>query len=199
MLSKDSEPLQRYLDRDCYGMQNFSDAVSVAVTLHRLLGLSFSLLLLPVTLGVDLAGEGILKGQGNLVANIDHDTQEQSVAVLGVSGTRTRITGLRSPCRTLIEQRSADEAASAPPVHGSIRDVEWEARDGRIHQDAKVVTQIGAHNAELPHAGQHERVANGEQAIGRRLRQRRGVQGRRDGLAFNRRLVAVGWPLSAWH
>lgn len=60
-------------------------------------------------------------------------------------------------------QSNTQEVQSASPVHGRAGDVEREASDRSIHEDSKIVTQIGASHTESPHARQDQDRANGEQ------------------------------------
>ena len=57
-------------------------------------------------------------------------------------------------------------------VHGRRADAEREARNHLVHQDAEVVAQVRARDAQRPHAGQHQRVAAEQQADGQTLRER---------------------------
>jgi hypothetical protein len=51
-------------------------------------------------------------------------------------------------------------------VHGRAGDVEGECRDGRVHQDAEVVAEVGTGDAERPHRGQDECVSHQEERDG---------------------------------
>jgi hypothetical protein len=59
----------------------------------------------------------------------------------------------------------AQEVQSATPVHGGPGDVEREAGDRGIHENAEIITQVGAGDAESPHASQDEHRAEAEEGI----------------------------------
>lgn len=59
-------------------------------------------------------------------------------------------------------QSNAQEVQGASPVHGRAGHVEREAGDGSIHEDSKVVAQVGASHTKSPHARQDKDRANGE-------------------------------------
>lgn len=52
-------------------------------------------------------------------------------------------------------------------IHGGAHDVEGERGDGRVHEDAEVVAQIGARDPERVRAAQHEQVADEEKGVAR--------------------------------
>lgn len=84
-------------------------------------------------------------------------------------------------------QGHGQEVQGAAPVHRSARDIEGETGDGSVHQDTKVVTQVGARDTQGPHAGQDEDIADGEQDV----RDQRLVDGLIDGLVVQGLVVQV--------
>jgi hypothetical protein len=108
--------------------------------LHALLALPPLL----VTLRINHAREGIFPSPRDTVSRRDYASQE-----------KTR--------RLAIPQRSSQEAQSAAVIHGRLADVEREGCDGRVHEDAEVVAQVGASDAERPHGCQDEGVAGEEE------------------------------------
>ena len=121
----------------------------------------------PFSLGVDFRGEGVLELQGDEVHEEDLGGQEEA----GGAGK---------------PQRAAEEAHGAAPVHWRVGDVERETRHDLVEQDAKVVAQVGARQAQRPHGRQDEYVAEREQAAGQDGHQR--VLGQKGG----RGLIAEG-------
>lgn len=65
-----------------------------------------------------------------------------------------------------IVQRSTQEAQRATPVHGGTSHIERESSNGGVHQDAKVISEVGTRNAECPHARDDKDITGSEQAIG---------------------------------
>ena len=114
-----------------------------APNLPRLLALGGAL---PVPLGVDAGGEGVLVGEGDLVDEEDPGGEEQAGG-LGV------------------EEGGADEAAGGAVVHGGVGDVEGEAGDDAVHEDAEVVAEEGAGDAEGPGRRDDQHVAARQQAV----------------------------------
>lgn len=55
-----------------------------------------------------------------------------------------------------VQQGRAQEAHRAAVIHWRAREVEGETGDGGVHEDAEVVAQIGARDAERVGAAQHE-------------------------------------------
>lgn len=130
-------------------------------------GLSSGSLALP--LGVDARSEGILEPQGQ-------DVNDQ------------HLKGQQNTSRLAVEQGASEEAHGRAPVHGRAGDVEGEAGDHLVHQDAKVVAEEGTSDTESPGRGEDEDVATCEERVGSgldidRLEQRVG------GLLVNGRVV----------
>lgn len=71
--------------------------------------------------------------------------------------------GQKDTSNLALVKSDAEEVQGAAPVHGRAGDVEREASDGCIHEDTKVVTEIGASHTQRPHAGQHQDGADGEE------------------------------------
>lgn len=105
---------------------------------------------LSVSLGVNLAGEGLFELEGNGVHERDKGGDEQ-----------TR--GLGVP------QRRRQETQRGAVVHGVVGHVEGEARDPLVHENAKVVAQVGACDAQSVHGGEHQHVAHTKQHHGQGL------------------------------
>ena len=100
----------------------------------------------------------------------------------------------------LVPQRDGGEGEGAPDVHGVAEDVEREALDAVVHEDAEVVAEEGACDAERVGGGDHERLAGGEE----RERDER-VEGRGEervlGLVLQGALEAIGrgrWCGEKW-
>jgi hypothetical protein len=110
-------------------------------------------LLLSLPLGVDPTGEGILICQSNLV-----DQEYQA--------------GQHNSSRLSKPQCRSQEAEGRTIVHGSRTNVEGEACDHVVHEDAEVVAEVGACDAESVHGGQDEDVAGDEQSNGQGFRHR---------------------------
>lgn len=70
------------------------------------------------------------------------------------------------PRRSAIQQRRPQKAHRAPVIHRRAGDVEREARHGLIHQDAKVIPQVRARDAEGPCGGEDEDVATYDEEVG---------------------------------
>lgn len=70
------------------------------------------------------------------------------------------------PRGTRIQQRRPQKAHRTPIIHGRARDIERETRHGLIHQDAEIIAQIRARDAERPGTGQHENVAHQDERVG---------------------------------
>lgn len=85
-------------------------------------------------------------------------------------------------------------------VHGRIGDVEGEGCDGFVHEDAEVVAEVGAGDAECVHGGQDEGVAREEEGDCRVFDQR-GEEGWGGGLGgesfivAKERYVLAGWQV----
>lgn len=47
-------------------------------------------------------------------------------------------------------------------VHWVVGDIEWEVGDSVVHENTKVVAQVGASDSERPHGGQDKNVAPGK-------------------------------------
>lgn len=63
-------------------------------------------------------------------------------------------------------ERHRGEGEGAPDVHGVAEDVEGEALDAVVHEDAEVVAEEGARNAEGVGRGDHESLTGGEEGDG---------------------------------
>lgn len=118
--------------------------------LLRLLTPLLSRRLLPIPLGVNLGGEGVLVAQGDVVDEEDPRGDENSRGLPEV-------------------KRHTEEAHGGAVVHGGIGDVEGEARDDVIHEDAEVVAKEGAGDAEGPGGGDDEDIASDNEGIGGEL------------------------------
>ncbi len=114
--------------------------------LPRLLVLPLGRGTLPVPLGIDRGGEGVLVAQGDLVDDEDPGAQQDAGGLA-------------------VQQGGADEAGRRAIVHGGVGDVEGEAGDHVVHEDAKVVAEEGARDAERPRRRHHQDVAAGEQPV----------------------------------
>jgi hypothetical protein len=94
-----------------------------------------------VPLGINHAREGVLPPPRNAVCRSDDACQQDA-------------------CRLSVPKRGCQEAHGATMVHGCLADVERKGGDWRVHEDAKVVAEIGPRDAERPHRGQDEGVAH---------------------------------------
>lgn len=103
---------------------------------------------LAVALGVDLGSEGVLELDSD---NVDEENP----------GSQKKTSGLA------VEKSSAEEAHGGAVVHRSAGDVEGEAGDDAIHQDAKVVTKEGTGDTQAQCRGDDEDVAETEKRVGR--------------------------------
>lgn len=121
---------------------------------------------LRITLGVDASGEGVLEAQGNEIDKQHPDGQKN--------------TG-----RLAKDEGGAQEAHGRAVVHGRVGDVEGEARDHVVHQDAEVVAQEGSRDAQGPCRRDDEDVAGGEEGVA-------DVCGQRSLESWVRGLVAQG-------
>lgn len=101
---------------------------------------------LAVTLGIDLGREGVFVGQGDGVDDEDPGGYED--------------TG-----RLAVDEGGAEEAHGRAIVHGGAGDVEGEAGHDAVHQDAEVVAQEGAGDAQAQSRGDHEDIAGGNKGI----------------------------------
>lgn len=97
-----------------------------------------------VSLLVDHACEGVLELPGNAVRNGNNASQQQT-------------------SRLAVPQRGCEEAERRAVIHGRVGHIEWERGHRRVHQDAKVVAEVCACDAERPHRGQDEGVAGEEE------------------------------------
>jgi len=105
---------------------------------------------LALALGVDFGRERVLEAQG-------HDVHEEHPECQREAGWLGK------------EKRGAQEAHRGAPVHGRTDDVEWEPGDHLVHEDAKVIAQKGAGDAEAPCRRDDKRVAEGDEGVGRGL------------------------------
>lgn len=71
----------------------------------------------------------------------------------------------------------SQEVQSASPIHRRTGDVEGKARDGGIHQDTEVVSEVGSGDAKGIHAGQNEDRAGGKKGRAQERLVHRGVVG----------------------
>lgn len=71
----------------------------------------------------------------------------------------------QDPCRLPVHDRGAKKGQRRSVVHWRIGDVERERCHPVIHENAKVIAQICAGNAQSPHATEHEKIAGGDQSI----------------------------------
>ena len=71
----------------------------------------------------------------------------------------------------------SQEVQGASPVHRRTGDVEGKARDGGIHQDTEVVSEVGSGDAKGIHAGQNEDRAGCKQSGAQERLVHRGVVG----------------------
>lgn len=114
----------------------------------------------------------LLKLQCNPISHIDQNSQKHT-------------------CGLAVPQRRSHEAHRAAPVHGTSRHIERESSDHIIHQDAKVISQVCACNAEGPHGGEDEDIAAGEEGKGEGLSKRIGCDFGVGGLVFEGAGVAI--------
>lgn len=91
-----------------------------------------NLFLLFFSLGVDHGGERFLDQQDNLVHSVDHRSGKQT-------------------SRLTVKQGCAEETEGRAIVHWVVADVEWEVDDSFVKQEAKVVPEIRADNAQFVH------------------------------------------------
>lgn len=103
-----------------------------------------------LTLGVNFRCEGLFKAQCNKVHDKHKDGHENA-------------SGLTKP------QSSTQEREGWAIVHGVVSHVEGKACHNVVHEDAKVVTQVGASDAERPHGAKHKHVTNAEWCNGQSL------------------------------
>lgn len=128
------------------GPPSFAD-LFVCSDLELLLAGTGSLGLLAVAFGIDLGSEGVLELDSD---NVDKEDP----------GSQKKTSGLA------VQKGGAEEAHGGAVVHGSAGDVEWKAGDDAIHQNAKVVTEEGAGDAQAQCRGDDEGVAESEKGIG---------------------------------
>ncbi|KAI3484933.1 hypothetical protein L1887_51823 [Cichorium endivia] len=145
-------------------------ARSRSVALEQRLPLGLGLLEL-LGLAIDVGREGLLEAQCDRIHDHHQHAQQQ--------------TG-----RLAEPQRHGDKAHGAAPVHGVGHHIEREARHHAVHQDAKVVAQVGARHAQCVHGRQHKHVARRKQHRRRRLDPRL-LQQRMRRLIFERQVVQM--------
>jgi len=136
---------------------------------NNLLSLPTLGLLLSVPLRIDLGGEGVFEAEGDLVYREDQRSKKDARWLA-------------------VPQSSTQEAHRRTVVHGRTSDVEREAGDDLVHQNAEVVAEVGPRDAEGPHGGQDEDVAAGDEDDGQALREE-GLEGWMAGLVPERSLV----------
>jgi len=100
-----------------------------------------------VSLLVDTRSERVLEAKRNLV----HDKDQRREG---------KTSWLSQP------DRRAQERHGRTVVHWCVGDVERETRHHVVHQNAKVVAQVGPCDAECPHGGQDEDVSARDQGGG---------------------------------
>ena len=91
----------------------------------------------------------------------------------------------------LLPQRARCKAHRRADVHGVAEDVEREAFDAVVHEDAEVVAEEGARDPERVRRGHHERLPGGEERERGERGERRGEE-RVLGLVLEGALEAVG-------
>lgn len=131
-------------------------------SLSYLLTLSTLCLSLPLPLGVNFTGEWILEGQGDLVYQEDKHRQGNA-------------------CWLAQPERTAKETHEAAVVHRCVRHVEREAGYHFVHEDTKVVAEIGTSNTKSPHGREDEGIAASEKSDGESICER-GLKERMTGL-----------------
>ena len=87
------------------------------------------------------------ESQGDAVDEVDVDRDEQS-------------------CGSFVPQRDGCERHRASDVHRIAQQVERETVDARVHEDAEVVAQECARDAEGVGGGEHEDLADEEEGCG---------------------------------
>jgi len=98
--------------------------------------------------------------------------------------------GQHEPGRLAEPQGGGEEAQGGAVVHGRGGDVEGEAGDGCVHEDAKVVAEVGAGYTKGVHGCQDEGVAGEEEGDGR-VFDEWCEEGRVGGLGGERGVVAM--------
>lgn len=106
---------------------------------------------LAIALGINLRRKRILKAQRNRVNNV-HQSREQNTS------------------RLAKQQRSAQEAHRRASVHGRSRNVKRESGNHFIHEEAEIVAQKCAPDAQAPCRGNDEDVAARDEGVCSRLR-----------------------------
>lgn len=81
------------------------------------------------------------------------------------------------PSHLAVVQSNSQEVQGASPVHRRTGHVEGKASDGGVHQDPKVVSQIGTGDAQGIHAGQDENGAESKEHAAQDRLVHRGVVG----------------------
>lgn len=69
----------------------------------------------------------------------------------------------KKTCHLALVKSNSKEIQGASPVHRRASHVEREAGDRSIHEDTKVVTQVGTSHTKSPHAGQNQHRTGGKQ------------------------------------
>lgn len=129
----------------------------------------FGRLTLALTFGVNPSSERVLEPQSNDV----HDEHAESQ---------------RNTSRLAKDEGSPQKVHRRAPVHRGRCHVEGEARHHLVHQNAKVVAQEGARDAQAPRRRDDKDVADDEQGVSGSLRVQR-LQERVRGLLGQGRLV----------
>lgn len=65
-----------------------------------------------------------------------------------------------------IVQSGTQETQRATPVHRRAGNIERKPSNGRVHQDAKVISEIGACDTKRPHTRNDKDIACSEQSVG---------------------------------
>jgi hypothetical protein len=93
--------------------------------------------------------------------------------------------GQDDSCDLASVESDPEEVQGASPIHGGSSNVEWEASDGSVHENSKVVTKIGSGDAQGIHAGKNKNGADREQDAAQNRLVHRGIVG----LVFQGRLI----------
>ena len=100
----------------------------------------------------DLDEGGCAHSQPPLDKNVLLESERKQINDINLSRQQ-------QPRRLAIQDRRAEERQRGPEVHGRARDIEGKTRNRRIHQDAKIVSQVRPREAQSPHGAKNQRVA----------------------------------------
>lgn len=89
---------------------------------------------------VNLSSERSLETESNGVCDDDDECQDET-------------SWLAEP------ECDSGEAHAASPVHWIGDDIEWESSDNVVHEDSKVVSQVGSGDSESPHGRKHKDIS----------------------------------------